>query len=208
MVKHTGFLLLLFIPAALWGQSPKSALGGEAGLWAAGEMSTFNPDYNCLTSNSPFACGSNQLIGPTALFDFNAHARWGAEGEARWLHWHANPAGLTESNYLLGPRYRFIQHRRLNGWVKMELGGGWITTPGYPSSPGSLKGSYFVYAPGGTVDYHLTHRVSIRGDYEYQVWPSFVGPPTTLPNGTLFIHDHGLSPNGFSAGVAYRFFGG
>lgn len=204
MVRWTGVLFLLLLPAFLLAQSPRSAVGGEAGLWVAGEMSSFNPDWSC-SSSSPFSCGNDQLIGPTALFDFNFRSRWGAEGEARWLHWHG-PAGERESNYLLGPRYRFLQYHRLNGWAKIELGGGWITTPGYPNTPGSLRGSYFVYAPGATLDYHMTHRFSIRGDYEFQEWPAFDGPPT-ISGGTFITHNHGLTPNGFSVGVAYRFLG-
>ncbi|MGB7137283.1 MAG: outer membrane beta-barrel protein [Acidobacteriaceae bacterium] len=204
MLRRTGFLLLLLLPAALLAQSPRSVVGGEAGLWAGGEVSTFNPDWGC-ASNSPFSCASNQLIGLTALFDFNAHARWGAEGEARWLHWHGL-GGEIESNYLIGPRYRFFEYHRLNGWAKVEAGGGWITTPGYPNAPGSLKGSYFAFAPGGTLDYHLSPRLSLRGDYEYQIWPSFQGSPTVGSTGVI-SHNNGLTPNGFSVGVAYRFLG-
>lgn len=191
MIKRIGILLLLLLPAALFAQSARSVVGGEAGLWAGGELSSFNPDWGCI-SNSPFRCGYNQLIGPTALFDFNARSRWGAEGEARWLHWHG-VGGQTQADYLLGPRFRFFQFHRLNVWAKFEMGGGWITTPGYPNAIGSLQGSYFVYAPGGTLDYHLSHRLSLRGDYEYQKWPA--------------LNNNGLTPNGFSAGVAYRFLG-
>jgi opacity protein-like surface antigen len=198
MVRRTGFLLLLFLPMALLAQSPRSAVGGEAGLWVAGEMSSFNPSLDC-TSGSPFGCASEQLIGPTAVFDFNARTKWGAEGEARWLQWHGL-GGMTQADYLIGPRYRILQHGRLNGWVKLELGGAWITTANFPAA-GSLKGSYFVYAPGGTIDYHLTPRFSLRGDYEYQFWPSFQGPTTS---GTT-VSD--ITPNGFSVGVAYRFLG-
>ena len=204
MARRTGFLLLLLFPVALFAQSPRSAVGGEAGFWVAGEMSSFNPDYYC-SDNSPFSCGQYQLIGPTAIFDFNARARWGAEGEARWLHWRGI-GNQTQADYLLGPRYRVYQHNKLNAWVKIELGGAWTTTPYYPAA-GSIKGSYFVYAPGGTLDYHLSHRFSIRGDYEYQIWPSFAGPPTVSPSGTVIEHNHGLTPNGFSVGVAYRFLG-
>lgn len=203
MVRRTGLLLLLLLPMALLGQSPRSAIGGEAGLWVGGEMSSFNPDFDC-SSNSPFHCVSEQLIGPTVLFDLNAHTKWGAEGEARWLHWHGL-GGMTQSDYLLGPRYRLIQWHGLSGWAKVELGGAWITTPNYPAA-GSLQGSYFVYAPGGTVDYHLTHRIAVRADYEYQIWPSFEGPPT-VSGSSLVSHSNGLTPNGFSVGVAYRLLG-
>lgn len=197
MLKCLMLTLLLTVSTSVLAQSPRSAMGGEAGLWAGGEMSAFNPDYSC-ASNLPFHC-SNQLIGPTALFEFNMYSRWGAEGEARWLHWNGF-GGQTESSYLLGPRYRVFRTGRLSGWTKVLFGGGWITTPFYPAA-GSLKGSYFVYAPGGTLSYRLKPRLSVRLDYEYQVWPSFAGPPGL--NGV--DHNHGLTPNGFSAGIVYRF---
>lgn len=203
--RTTGFLFLLLFPMVLFAQSPQSAVGGIAGFWVAGEGSSFNPDYYC-ASSSPFSCASGQLVGPTALFDFNARARWGAEGEARWLRWHGT-GSQTQSDYLLGPRYRLYQLGRLSAWAKVELGGVWVQTPYYPAG-GSLKGSFFAYAPGGTLDYHMSHRLSLRGDYEYQFLPSFAGPPTVDPTtGAVIEHNHGLTPNGFSVGVAYRFLG-
>jgi hypothetical protein len=88
----------------------------------------------------------------------------------------------------------------------VEFGAGLITTPYYPAA-GSLKGSFFAYAPGGTVEYRLTHQLSLRGDYEFQFWPSFVGPPTFNSSGVLVEHNHGLTPNGLSVGATWRFLG-
>lgn len=202
MSKCLTLLFLLALAPLAWSQSARSVVGGEGGLWAGGEISLFNPDYSC-TSNLPFHC-ANQLIGPTALFDLNLYSRYGAEGEARWLHWNGS-GGQVESNYLAGPRYRAFYRDRFSGWVKMMFGGGWITTPGYPVA-GSLKGSYFVMAPGGTLSYRLSNRISLRADYEYQFWPSFAGPPT-VSGATVVDHNNGLTPNGFSFGVVYRFLG-
>jgi hypothetical protein len=205
VVKKIGFLALLLLPTALIAQSSESATGGEASFWAGAEMSSFNPDYACL-SNSPFKCGSGQVIGPTALLDFDLHGKWGVEGEARWLHWHGYD-GQIESNYLAGPHYRLIRYHRLSGWAKLLLGGGWVTTPGYPAA-GSLKGSYFVEALGGTIDYRLTRQMSLRGDYEYQRWPAFAGPPTYNPvTGQINPNNSGLTPNGFSVGIVYKILG-
>ena len=203
MSKRIWLSLLLVLPVAAAAQTPQSAVGGNAGFWAGGELSTFNPDYSC-SNNFPLGCG-NQLFGITALFDFNATSRWGAEGEARWLHWHG-PGAQTESNYLLGPRYRVYQKGRFDLWPKLMLGGGWITTPTYPQA-GSIKGSYFAIAPAITADYRLNSRWSARADYEYQFWPSFSGPPTQGSNGQVIQHNHGLTPNGFSIGVSYKFLG-
>lgn len=203
MLKNIGLLALFILPTALIAQSPRSAVGGEASLWAGGEVSAFNPDWGCVNAY-PLGC-QNELIGPTAFFDFDVHAKWGVEGEARWLHWHGG-GGEKEANYLGGPRYRFVQYHRLDAWAKVLLGGGWITTPNYPQA-GSLKGSYFAYAPGATMDYRLTRRISLRGDYEYQIWPSFAGPPTYNASGQLIQHNGGLTPNGLSVGITYKFLG-
>ena len=204
LLKWAGIFVLLLLPCASFAQTPEAAVGGRSSLWAGGEISSFNPDYSCDTIK-PFGC-SNQLLGPAAFFDFNVSPRWGAEGEARWLHWNGNN-GQIESNYMGGGRYRVAGYHHVNLWLKFLLGGGLITTPGYPA-PGSLKGSYFAYAPGGTVEVPITHRLSIRGDYEFQVWPSFAGPPTYDPTtGTVLQHKNGLTPNGFSLGVTYRFLG-
>lgn len=203
MLKSIGLFVLFFVPAALLAQSPKSAIGGDASIWAGGEISDFNPDYGC-TSNMVFNC-SNDLIGVTALVDFNLNPKWGAEGEARWLHWNGHGSEV-ESNYMAGPRYRIYQRGRFSYWGALMAGGGWITTPFYPAA-GSLKGSYFVYAPKGSVDFRLSHRLSLRADYEYQFWPSFAGPPSYSATGALIPNNSGLTPNGVSVGVTYRFLG-
>lgn len=204
MSKRIWVLFVVVISSVALAQSPQSAVGGNAGLWAGGEVSTFNPDYSC-NSNSPFSCSGGQLIGLTALFDLNTTSRWGGEGEARWLHWHGN-GGMTQNDYLIGPRYRVYQSGRFDLWPKIMLGGGWITTPNYPQA-GSLKGSFFVIAPAVTADYSLQGHWSLRADYEYQFWPSFAGPPTVGTSGQSVQHNHGITPNGFSIGVAYRLLG-
>lgn len=203
MLKWAGIVVFLLGPASMLAQVPQSAVGGNSSLWAGAEVSGFNPDYSC-GSEVPLGC-KNQLAGPTALFDFNVSPKWGVEGEARWLHWDG-PGHQIESNYLGGGRYRAFRYHRLEGWVKLLVGAGLITTPYFPEA-GSLKGSYFAYAPGGALQYRLTQRISLRGDYEFQIWPSFAGPPSISSNGTLIQHSNGLTPNGFSLGVNYRFLG-
>jgi hypothetical protein len=203
LLKWAGIFTLLLLPAVLRAQSPESSVGGNSSLWAGGEISSFNPDYSC-SSNVPFGC-QNQLVGPAAFFDLNVTPKWGAEGEARWLHWNG-PGGEIESNYLGGGRYRVARYGRFDAWFKILAGAGLITTANYPAA-GSLKGSYFAYAPGGTLQFRLSQRISVRGDYEYQIWPSFAGPPSYNSNGTVTQHANGLTPNGFSLGVSYRFLG-
>lgn len=183
---------LFLFATALIGQARESAIAVSRSLQAGVEFSAFNPDFYC-KNNGPFSCGENPLLKGLGTFgDFNVRGRFGAEGEARWLRWDGE-GGQVESTYLIGPRYRVIEWHHFALWLKFLAGVGSITTEGYPG-PDTLKGTLFVYAPGGSIDYRLTRRLSMRGDYELQKWPSFaVLPPDT----------HGLTPNGFSFGLAY-----
>jgi hypothetical protein len=179
-------IALLFIPLSTVAQVASSTTGGGFSLSAGAEYSNFQPDW-----------GPNRVTGIAAFGDFD-HVflrRLGAEGEGRWLHWGGH-AGETEAMYLLGPRFRFIRWHKFSGYGKFLMGAGLIT---YPSDIGS--GSYFAYVPGGTAEYRLSRHFIIRGDYEYQIWPSAPGIVFTYPNPSS-----GLTPRGFSAGVAYKIF--
>lgn len=194
MKRSIGLLVLSLLPTVLLAQTPRSATGGQATLWAGGELSIYNPDWGC-NSNLPFNC-SVLLLGPTAYFDFNWNQKLSAEGDAHWLVLHGI-GGETESSYLIGPRYRLLNRDRFALFGRLGIGGEWIKTPFYPQA-GSLKGSFFAIAPGADLDYRLSDRMSVRADYEYQFLPSFSGGPG---------HNHGLSPNGFSFGMAWRVLG-
>jgi hypothetical protein len=205
-MRKSMILAILFLLApALFAQNSQTATGGGASLWVGAEYSSFNPDYGC-AGHFLFYCGSQGglLRGIGAVVDLNLHPKWGAEGEARWLPWNGI-GGETESSYLIGPRYRLVRFGKADLWGKMMFGGGSVITPNY-SEVGGTKGSFFVYAPGLTLDYRLTSRLSFRADYEYQIWPSFAGPSTTS-GGTTVEHNHGLTPNGVSVGVTWRFRG-
>lgn len=177
------------LSAKLFAQTQYSAEGVHPTVWVGAEISTFNPDYGCRKS-SPFSCWTNQLIGITPYAE--AHhllfRRLGAEGEARFLHWRG-PGVLTETSYLAGPRIDIVQYRRLLLGAKIVAGIGHFSANG-----GAGEGNYFVYAPGATLDYRLSRKLSARVDYEYQEWPSFKGSGT----GT-----GGLTPNGLSFGISY-----
>lgn len=204
MKQIIGILAMMLLPAAMLAQSAQSATGGGAALWAGADIATYNPNWGC-SGSGPFSCFDSEVRGPGAFFDFNVHPKWGAEGEARWMNWNGEDHQKI-SNYLAGGRYRIYQFHRLDIWGKLLLGGGWITTPGYPQV-GSLKGSYFAYVPGAEFEYPLTHRFKLHGGYEYEIWPSFNGGYSYSSTGALIEHNHGLTPNGFSLGVTYRFLG-
>jgi len=182
-----GFLLALPLTA----QSKPSAERPGISYWVGFSVSTFNPDYGC-GSNSPFTCWNHQLIGispyvHTSEFLFG---RIGAEGQARFMHWHG-PVNLNMDSYMGGPRVRLWSHKKLAFSGKFVLGIAHISV-----NP-AVDGNYFAFAPGAAVDYRVTRHFSTRLDYEYQMWPSFKGTQTG-PG-----HAGGLTPNGFSVGISY-----
>lgn len=182
---------LLLSTALLRAQVKEAATAGGLSLEVGGQVSTFNPDWGCVSA-SPFSCWNHQLFGLGVVVDANHLVyKFGAEGEARWLHWRGPGQQLVQTNYLIGPRYPVLRHGKTSLYAKALFGGSWSTF-----DQGLVTGSYFTIAPGATVEYHLTRRLIARGDYEYQMWPAFSGVPT-LPN-------NGLTPNGFSAGVSYQ----
>jgi opacity protein-like surface antigen len=180
------FLVVVFIlaPVFAFAQVAPATRGGVSTLSVGAEYSNFKPDFV-----------PNRIGGITVFADLDRVflRNLGFEGEARWLRFD-EPLGEHEDHYLIGPRYRLLRYHGLSAYAKFLMGGGFIT---YPSDIGS--GSYFAYAPGGTVEYRLTRRWSVRGDYEYQRWPSAPGPAFPYPS-------HGLAPNGFSIGASYRLF--
>lgn len=200
MQKYLILSLMFLTSCALMAQSPESGWESKNSLQAGAELSVFNPDFYC-TSNSPLNCGTKGLSllkGVGFFVDYNLHVRYGTEAEFRWLNW-GGPNGHVESTYLVGPRYRLYRTGRFDLWGKFLIGDGAITTQ-YYGEPGAapvgdtFKGSVGTFAPGLSLDYHLTGRVSARVDYEFQRWPNFaVQPP----------HNHGISPNGLSYGVVY-----
>lgn len=180
--------LLLYIPASA--QSAVSAEGRSLSVWVGASISSFNPDYGCLSA-SPFKC-NHQLIGIGPFVDTNPllFHRVGLEGEARFMKWHG-PVGLTESSYLVGPRISLLQKGRFSANIKVLVGIGNIATP----NSGKDSGNYFVFAPGASLDYRLNRRFGIRGEYEYQQWPNFR---------SVITGHSGLTPNGFSVGISYK----
>jgi hypothetical protein len=186
VLKKLLVLTLLLVPVFAYSQVSPATRGGGLNVWVGAEYSNFKPDF-----------GLNRLGGFTILGDVNDVflKKLGFEGEARWLHINEYH-GETEANYLGGPRYRLWRYHGLSVYGKFLMGGGLIT---FPDKAG--HGSYFAYAPGGTVEYRLSRRWLARGDYEYQIWPSAPGAEITFPNPS-----HGLTPNGFSVGVSYKIF--
>ena len=178
-----------FLPMTLAAQTQPSAEGPQVLLWVGASFSSFNPDYGC-SSSAPFSCWGGRVMGisPYAATPFFLFNRIGAEGQARFLIWHG-PSSLTETSYMAGPSFRIGRFGAFSFSASLLLGSSRFHIP----APATGSGSYFAYAPDGAVDYRLARRVSVRGDYEYQRWPSFAGVKGK----------NGLTPNGLSVGISY-----
>src|SRR5271165_2987599 len=175
---------LLFTCSFTFAQSTQAAEGGALSLWAGAEASTFNPDWGC-KSSSPFSCWDRQLQGIAAFADLNRLlGPVGMEAEGRWLVWRG-PSGINETNYLFGPRVQVLRRRKAAVDLKVLAG---VSIFHQPKS----WGGWAAFAPGVTFGYRVSSRWIVRGDYEFQFWPGFVGSSG---------HAHGLTPNGFSVGV-------
>jgi predicted porin len=183
VVKKILIFSLLLGSGTAFSQVAPSVRGGYSSVSVGGEVSSFNSDYDAVT----------RLLGAGVLVDYNVTRRWGLTGEARWLNWRGH-GNQNQQDYLVGGKYRFYQWHRFSFNAKFLVGGVWVT---YPNEIGN--GSYFAYVPGAFVDYRLSRRLSVRGDYEYQILPSAPG----------FFDEpsNGLTPNGFSVGVMYRILG-
>jgi opacity protein-like surface antigen len=167
--------------AAVYAQVETSVVGQEGVLWVGGEFARVNPDY-----------GSQDLNGLGTGFDFNVTNKIGAIGEARWLHWNnGSDGGETQSDYLIGGKYRFWRFRNFDFDAKALAGGVWIK---FPDDIGS--GSYFAFAPGAFADYRINRSFRARVGYEYMILPAAPDIPGQ-PN-------DGLSPHGWTLGVEYN----
>ncbi len=127
--------------------------------------------------------------GLAVYADLDVTRHWGIEG----LYRNASiqtPHDIGENHLLAGPRYH-ITHGPFQPYAKALVGEGTINfQKGYNAS--SYSEHYFIYVLGGGVDFRASRHINVRLiDFEYQLWPGF--------------RDHGLTPYGYNAGVAYHF---
>lgn len=181
------FAALLLLPTLSRAQVVAAGRGGNQQLYVGGTFSDFDPDY-----------GYQRLYGVGAFVDYNLSPRLGAEAEVRFHRFHQLNT-IHEDNYLIGPKINY-RHKRFVFYGKGLLGLGEFNFP-----YNAAHGGYFAVALGGGVDYRLTRRIYVRAEYEYQIWPGFVGPPDPLPVPPQ-NRPNGLTPNGFSIGGSYRIF--
>jgi opacity protein-like surface antigen len=182
LTRIAALLALALAASIASAQVVPSAYRQAKSLWIGAEYSNVNASF-------PYQ--SNQRLSGIGVFaDFNWNGHIGVEADARFLHF-GNFYGETESSYLAGPRYLFPQWHHLQPYAKTLIGIGRIH---YPFQIGDA--SYLAIAPGAGVNYRISHRWTVRGEYEYQLWPDSPGF-SNRPS-------HELTPHGFHLGLAYR----
>jgi hypothetical protein len=97
---------------------------------------------------------------------------------------------LRQDTGLGGLIYSHPIHRTFHPYVKYLAGIGSIDFPDL-RFPNYTHDTRTLTAPGGGLEYSLGRGLTVRGDYEYQFWPKFLGTQLTL------------DPNGYTVGVSY-----
>lgn len=166
-------LLWLGCAGAAHGQKIWAAKGGGNNIVVGGGVSVFKNDY-----------GHTTLGGLMTYADANFTWRYGVEGEARTLRYHADE-GVTQSSYMVGPR-AYLLSGNMRPYAKALIGVGKMTFPFKYAT-----GSYVAYGGGAGVDWLVGDRLIVRVvDFEYQMWPQFTYGEIT--------------PYGISVGISYR----
>jgi len=170
------FFLLLLSQGIVRAQVAATAFKSPISLTAGGMVSAFHPDYI-----------PNKLAGVGAYVDLNLFHGIGIEAEGRWQRIHET-YGVSQDNYLIGPRVKVLHIWRAQPYVKALAG---FSNMNFEDN--IAHGRFTTVAFGGGIDINVTRRWSVRAiDAEYQLWPSFLG-------------GH-LQPYGASVGIGYRIF--
>jgi opacity protein-like surface antigen len=160
-------------------------------------FSGYNPDY-----------GHGHLLGGTLWIDYfpNRVPRilrgLGIEAEARDLSFGrstSEPVNMRIDYAGGGLIYSWPRFRKFRPYAKSFMGFGNADDGYYPPLKHYNHDSRTVTSFGGGLDYKAFKRVWVRGDYEYQTWPTFfkhVNP--SIPSGRL-------NPQGFTLGAMYHF---
>jgi hypothetical protein len=178
--KYLLLASLVLLPAIGKAQVEAAGRGGNQSLHVGGFGSYFQPDY-----------GYYNLYGVGGFADYNLTPKLGVEAEARFLRFH-QLADIHEDNYLVGPKYNFYHRHKITAYGKVLFGIGEFNFP-----QNAAHGGYGIVSFGGGADYRFARRWAVRGDYEYQEWPGFVGEGPRA---------HGLTPDGASVGIVCRIF--
>ena len=182
--QQLSIVLLLAAVSFARGQVAPAANGRASTLSAGATIAAFIPYPNAAKTLAGYP--NNVLTGVGAFVDFAPSNWWGIEAEGHWLRFHEF-AQIHEDTYLVGPRLQLrLRHFRFYGKALYGFG-----EFGFPYEYAQERTPLVAF--GGGAEYTLTRRISVRAlDGEFQHWLNF--------------QNHGLSPYGASAGVAYRLF--
>jgi hypothetical protein len=188
-MRRTAFFLSLCLVCFAAGktaaaQAAESATGPQLAITTGGTVSAFHPDGG---SHPVYGPGTNYLAGPGIFFTLHFTHWVQIEGDARWLRFHEY-TGEHQDHYLIGPRVPAFEFGRAEVYGKALVGLGKMTFPNHYG-----YGTFMALAFGGGIDYKLSRKLLVRGDFEWQDWPNF------LPDQTMH-------PWGPTVGIAYRVF--
>lgn len=195
-MKRSAVFLLFFCLIAAAGsrtgfaQAVESADAPGLHLNVGGMASGFEPGAGAGLSSLKPDSSTPWLFGAGVYADLHVSHWVQLEAESRWLRFNEY-GGEHEDNYLVGPRVPIHRiGRRGEVYGKVLVGLGNMT---FANDPGSW-GHFTDLAFGGTVDFRLTRKITLRAvDFEYQDWPVW------LPGASL-------QPYGVSVGASYRIF--
>ncbi len=162
------------------------ASSASAQVVAAGDAGGYNLTVGATASGDYLQYGARKMLGINAIVDIDTKRRTGFEGEAQFLIFRQT-ANVHTTTYLAGPRYH-LTYGRFQPYLKGLIGFGQFN---YPYNYGTDND--LVIAPGGGVDFRVTHRFRLRlADFEYQYWPQF--------------HYGAMSAYSISSGIRVRIF--
>lgn len=193
-----GLSIVLFTCIAgigAYGQAVPSATGAAAHFQAGVESSGFDTDV--ARSPHPFEYG----IGVFADLMWRS---LGLEAEARTIQFNEQ-FNVRQAVVSLGARYAVYNGPFTNSrFTPYAKGMGGLGSADYPlgtmgAHPEKTHSLFATATLGGGVDYRLSHRFFLRGEYEYQFWTRYGRGANDPGLGTA-------NPTGFSVGIGYHLF--
>jgi len=188
--------IFICAPSFFHAQSAAAASERKFPLSAGAGFSGYNPDFD-----------HGHLLGGTLWLDYTVpYVPWflhgiGVDLEARDLNYGrsaSQPFNLRQDTAEGGVIYSVSRYRNFRPYGKFLMGFG-NTDYGSNITQKRYNDSRTISAMGGGFEYHFIHKVWLRADYEYQIWPDFFKHlGTTLPAGLL-------NPQGFTIGAMYHF---
>jgi hypothetical protein len=112
------------------------------------------------------------------------------EGRDLFFEKTGDNTNLKEYTFGGGPIYHWRHFRKTDLFGKFLISSGHIEWTQYVPGDTYSHDSRTDFAPGGGGSYRVWRNVSVRGDYEYQIWPDF-------------LRHHAFNPKGFTVGVNY-----